>query len=172
MRRQGLALPCLYPDSGGARGPSVAAQRADMTPSEVVTEQDQCIGQGLLDVARWCSTVFFPLVMMSETGTMIVDSPRMFERHLFDLQQTALLRGVVGFRTRITSESQPAVNVAIVGSLRDHYDAAGHAVGTTSITWSLVRTDGVWKINQIHFNDTRHDPSVVSEMAHDMPEGS
>lgn len=135
------------------------------SPAEVVLVQDWCIGPDLLDIARWTETVFFPLVMVSGTGTMVIDDEEQFAAHLRDLRDAARRnRGMVGFRTRITSEERPAENMAVVGSFRDHLDIAGEVISSASITWALIRVGGAWRINQIHFNDARQDPSVVSDL--------
>ncbi|MEM7742596.1 MAG: hypothetical protein AAF409_02700 [Pseudomonadota bacterium] len=150
---------------GGGGRAILPGQGAPGSPAEVVLEQDHCIGPDHLDIARWTATVFFPLVMVSSTGTLAIDDAEAFAAHLEELRDTAGRgRGMAGFRTRITSEITPAENIAIVGSYRDHVDAAGDVITSSSITWSLIRSGGAWKINQIHFNDARQDPSVVSDI--------
>lgn len=133
-------------------------------PAAVVLAQDACIGDGWLDVANWTGTVFFPLALLSSGGTIVIEDDDAFALHLRELQQTARLRGAVGLRTRIISQNLSAPNMAIVTSHRDHLNELGEVVTSSSITWSLILTPSGWRINQIHFNDSRNDPSVVSEM--------
>ena len=136
-------------------------------PGATVLAQDACVGAGGLDIPRWTATVFFPLTMISTNGTMVIDHAEGFAEHLTRLSEFMQRRGAVSLRTHITGQSQPADNMAIVTSLREHLNTASHVVTTSSITWSLILTPSGWRINQIHFNDARNDPSVVSEMLRD-----
>ncbi|MEM1299569.1 MAG: hypothetical protein AAGH68_09845 [Pseudomonadota bacterium] len=141
--------------------------RPPVDPAATVLVHDACIGPGWLDIPRWTETIFFPLALLSGGGAIVIDDAEECAEHLRTLQDTARLRGAVGLRTRIITQSLPAPNMALVSSQRDHVNEAGTVVSTTSITWSLILTPDGWRINQIHFNDARNDPSVVSEILRD-----
>lgn len=133
-------------------------------PAQPVLEHDDCFHPNGIDVDRWSDTMFFPVVMISESGQTVLDDMDAFAKHLTDLASAGRAFGVHGIRTRILSNIQTSEDVAIISSIRDRIDGDGEVIGSASITWLLVRDQGHWKINQIHFNDGRLDPSIVAYM--------
>ena len=139
-------------------------------PASLVMSQDKCIGKDLLAARDWAGTMFFPLLMVCGAGTIVVENEEDFAGHLNDLRDLLARRGAVGFRTRITSEMQPSAKIAVLGGYRDHIDAEGNVVTSSSMTWTLIHTEAGWKVNLIQFNDSRQDASVVSELCRDTGE--
>lgn len=152
-------------DTGATGIPSDAGKvpEAVRSPAETVLAQDQCFRSDGVDVDTWRDTVFFPLFMVSCAGTVVIADGPAFADHLRELHGMGLDRGMTGIRTRILSEITPAPRMALVRSLRDHIGAGDSILTTASITWTLIQVANEWRINQIHFNDSRQDPSVVSD---------
>ena len=132
-------------------------------PASAVLAQDACYGAESIDYDRWEQTVFFPLTLLYEGRQTIIEDPAAFRSHLEELEGLGRARGIAGLRTRILSHIQPGDEIAVLSSVRDHLSAEGETVSSTSMTWTVIRTGEGWKINQIHFNDMRYDPSVTTE---------
>ena len=149
---------------------SFSSEAAVASPASVVKSQDGLIGPGVLDFTAWAGTMFFPLLMVCGSGTIVVENEAVLADHLNDLRDLLARRGAVGFRTRINSDMQPSAKIAVLGGYRDHIDADGKTVTSSSMTWTLIRTAAGWKVNLIQFNDSRQDASVVSELCRDTGE--
>lgn len=150
----------LQSDDEGARTP------ADLSdPAAVVLAHDRFVSADGIDAKAWGRTVFLPLVMLHQGGTEIVDSLDGFVDHMERVWETARAQGIAGLKTRILSHVQPREDMAILSTFRDRLDAMGNVMASTSITWTVIRTHLGWKINQIHFNDARFDPSIVTQLS-------
>lgn len=134
-------------------------------PSEPVLAQGDSYGPDGMDVGGWLATIFFPLVISYQGGTEVYVSEEIYVRdHLFPLVETAQDNGIFGLHTEITGIEQTGENIATLKSLRSHLGPDRKVLTTVSVTWTVIREAGVWKINQIHFNDHRADRSVVARM--------
>ena len=143
---------------------ALATESFDQDPASVVLTQDLCLHADRMDYDLWTSTVFLPLVLVCDGNPIVIQNEEAFRAHLDDLFAVARQRGIAGLRTKILSTVQPGDDIAILTSIRDHLSATGQVLTSTSMTWTTIRTDGTWRINQIHFNDSRYDPSVTAEL--------
>ena len=132
-------------------------------PVGVVLLQDKCMSEDGIDYELWTSTVFLPLTMSSDGNVFTVEDEAGFSEHLSMLWQKALELQVVRLRTRILSHIQPSEDMSIVSSIRDRIAGDGTVIGSSSITWTLLRENQRWLINQILFNDGIYDPSIVAQ---------
>ena len=143
----------------------ISAPWDELDPAAVVVAHDGFVSADGIDAEAWGQTVFLPLVMLHQGGTEVVEDRDEFIAHMERLWQKARQHGIAGLRTRILSHVQPRDDMAILSTFRDRLDARGNVMASTSITWTVLRTPGGWKINQIHFNDARFDPSLVTQVS-------
>ena len=130
---------------------------------DVVLLQDACLDESGIDYARWQTTVFLPLTLLSDGKLFVLDTPEAFVAHLKALEKKAFELGVTALKTRILSHVQPSADMAIISSIRDRL-SKDKVIGSSSITWGLLRVGGTWKINQILFNDGVYNPSIVAQV--------
>lgn len=142
----------------------MVASDKQLDPAEVVLAQDKCLSAAGLDYTRWLETVFIPLTLISEGKTFHIETEEAFVEHLRALEEKASELGVTTLETQILSHVRPSVDMAILSSIRRRLAADGELVGESSITWTVIRTGEGWRINQIFFNDSVHDPSVVGQV--------
>ena len=135
-----------------------------LDPIAPILEQDSCFGASGIDLARWSNTVFIPLTLVGDGRSYAIEDPNALVNHLVALERKAFELGVAGLRTEILSCEKPVPDMAIVSSLRERLSGVGAVLGTVSMTWTVLRFDGSWKINQILFNDTVRDPSVTAQV--------
>lgn len=147
----------------GPHEPESATHGPPSDPVAVVMEQDACLLPDGVDIPRWTRTVFLPLTMITERGQMVIETEEQFVEHLGEIFRTAQSIGATGLRTEILSNIRPSEDIAIIGSIRHRVGERDRVLGSASITWQLIRVSGSWKISQIHFNDTRLDPSIVAQ---------
>ncbi len=133
-------------------------------PSRTVLMQDECYSADGIDARRWMQTVFIPLTMVGDGKTFTIDTEDAFSDHLKALEEKAIELGVAALRTEIQSCAYMIEDMAIISSVRHRLSAKGKVLGSTSITWTVIRVDEHWKINQILFNDAVQDPSVVAQV--------
>lgn len=132
-------------------------------PVAVVLEQDECVSERGIDYSRWTETVFIPLTLVADGRFIPIDSDDALIEHLRALERKARELGITALRTEILSLNQRSEGLAIIRSIRHRLSATGHVIGSSSMTWSLIRLGTGWKINQIHFNDSTLNPSVVAQ---------
>ena len=142
------------------------AVELDLTesPASPMLSHDRLLVDGYLDVETWLRTLFLPVLVLTEEGNMLYETEEDARGHLSWLSEVAQQSGTVGLRTRIVSTRQTGDDIALVTTLRDRVSADDQVIGTTSITWTVIRDQNEWKISQIHFNDARLDPSLVAQM--------
>ena len=133
-------------------------------PADPITAQDSCFSEAGLDVVRWSRTVFLPLTLFGDGRSFALDDEQALTGHLRALESKAIQLGVTRLRTEIISHSMPVPNMAIVSTLRERLSNNGTVLGTVSMTWTVIRSEGSWKINQILFNDSVRDPSVTAQV--------
>ncbi|MEM6548291.1 MAG: hypothetical protein AAF713_11165 [Pseudomonadota bacterium] len=129
-----------------------------------ILEQDNCFSETGIDFQRWAKTIYFPLLLMSERRTFTINDGDELTEHLRALETAALQQGIARLQTRIQSLSTMGPKVAIVRTIRDRLGANEEIIDSTSMTWTLIHTANSWRINQIYFNDSRYDPSVVFQV--------
>ena len=83
-------------------------------------------------------------------------TPNHLDRHITMEAYTAAKARILRY--------QNSDDVAILGSIRDRLASDGKVIGSTSVTWIVVHDGESWKINQIQFNDSRLDPSIVAQV--------
>lgn len=130
-------------------------------PIEVVLRQDHAFGPEIMDVDLWLSTLFFPLVMLSNEDTVLVETRGDAVRWLNAVGRAVRATGVVGIRTRILSNFLVEEDLAMVSTLRDRIGADGGVMASTSITWTITRLGPDWKARSLLFDERRADPSVT-----------
>lgn len=140
------------------------APYAFLEPTDPILEQDKCFSSIGIDLARWSHTVFLPLTLVGDGRSYAIAHTEALVDHLGALERKALELGVTGLRTEILSCEQPVSDMAIISSLRGRLMDDATVIGTTSITWTVIRVSGSWKINQILFNDTVRDPSITAQV--------
>lgn len=146
-----------------------------LSPSEVVRLHDTAYGPTDIDYAAWIETLTFPFTMISRAGDEVFDGPEAIERQLRGLDQVARSDGIIGLRTRILSEVEITDGIAIVTSHRDRLARSGPSegvLGTTPITFTLVKTDDGWKINRIFFDGHRYEEISPSRASADGSNGA
>ena len=70
----------------------------------------------------------------------------------------------------IVSDIGVSTTEKIISSIRDRLSKE-KVIGSSSITWGLLRVGGTWKINQILFNDGVYNPSIVAQVFLGRPNG-
>lgn len=128
-----------------------------------VMTQDVCFSSDGIDYARWLETVFLPLTLVGDGKAFVIDSRADFIEHLQALEETAAELGIAQLRTSIVSAKALGKNVFVVRTIRERLDKDEEVIGRTLITWTVIKTEGTWKINQILFDDAKLDPSVVAK---------
>ncbi|MEM1277413.1 MAG: hypothetical protein AAGH74_12865 [Pseudomonadota bacterium] len=135
-----------------------------LDPADVVLAQDKCLTADGVDYARWLETVFIPLSLISEGKSFHIESDEAFVGHLKALEEKAFELGVVALETQILSHVRPSVDMAILSSIRRRLGANDEVIGESSITWTVIRVGEGWRVNQIFFNDSVYDPSIVGQV--------
>ncbi|MEM9735106.1 MAG: hypothetical protein AAF908_00675, partial [Pseudomonadota bacterium] len=64
--------------------------------------QDQCFHPDGVDYDRWASTVFLPLLVMSEESTFTLATREDFIEHLRELEEKGREIGTAALQTQIT----------------------------------------------------------------------
>lgn len=133
-------------------------------PADAVLAQDACMNNAIIDYDRWATTVFFPLTLVGDGRTFVIETKAELTAHLKALKKKVDELGVVAIRTRILSTQRASKDVAVISSVRERVGSRGELIGSTSVTWTVLNDGGAWKINQILFNDDILDPSVVAQV--------
>lgn len=131
-------------------------------PAAVVLAHDRFFGAEETDCTAWSETIFYPMTIISECGVRVIEDAAMLESLLLELSAAARAAGIVQLRTEVVSQHRSAEDMSILTTRRSRLDREGTPLAISSVTWVVIWVDGAWKINQAHFNDTRHDLSVVS----------
>jgi len=134
-----------------------------MNAADVVLLQDRAFGSGETDEELWLSTLTFPLTIKTTDRIMVLKTPEETRGEIRAVVAAARAGGVHTIRTRILSHIQPTDEVAIIASMRDRLSATGGVLGSTSITWTLIRVGEDWKINQLFFDNPVYDLSPTVE---------
>ena len=116
---------------------------------------------GHIDTDLWLTTLFLPLIMLTDGKTILIKDADMAASELAKLGKAAREMGVAALRTRILSHLQPAPDLSILSSIRDRLDAEGKLIASTSMTWTLMQIGDEWKITQILFDENVFDRSVT-----------
>ncbi|MEM6933638.1 MAG: hypothetical protein AAF526_08615 [Pseudomonadota bacterium] len=128
-----------------------------------VLEQDLCLQDGSIDVERWSTTVFLPLTMVAGGRTFAICDQTALCEHLRALERKSRELRIASFRTNVKTVLQASDDMSIISVVRERLRKDGVALGKSSITFSILRVEEEWLINQVMFNDSRHDPSVVAQ---------
>ncbi|MEO1723800.1 MAG: hypothetical protein AAFR84_15520 [Pseudomonadota bacterium] len=129
-----------------------------------VLAQDECFQDGVIDAERWSSTVFLPLTMVAGGRAFAIRDRSALLDHLRALERKSRELQIATLRTHIRTVMQDAGDMSIIGVMRDRVSTDGAILGRTSITFAVLRVGEGWLINQVMFNDFRHDPSVVAQI--------
>ncbi|MEM7058067.1 MAG: hypothetical protein AAF557_10800 [Pseudomonadota bacterium] len=132
-----------------------------LDPSDVVVRQDTAFRRGNIDTDLWLTTLFLPLVILTNGKTVLLPDRETAVAELEVLGKTARDMGIAALRTRILSHVQPAPDLSILCSIRDRLDADGEVMASTSMTWTLMLLGEDWKITQIIFEENALDHSVT-----------
>lgn len=123
--------------------------------------QDVAFRSGDIDVELWLSTLFLPLVMLTNGRTVLIPDRESAVGEFNLLGKAAQDMGIAALRTRILSHVQPASDLSILCSIRDRLDGDGQILASTSMTWTLMLMGDEWKITQILFDENVFDRSVT-----------
>ena len=122
-------------------------------PVDVILMQDRAFGPDRIDIDLWLRSLHDPvrLVRDGDAKGLVLDYAGVIEE-LLRTEKAARKDGIVKLRTRILTHLQPTEDLAIIASHRDRLSAQNVVLGTTSMTWTLTRPDGIWRISQIFFD--------------------
>lgn len=123
----------------------------------MILTQDRAFGPTEIDYDLWLTTLMNPVRLLGATDLAgrVLDRAAVCEQ-LRGVEAAARADGVTRLRTRILTHIQPAEDLAIVSSMRDLMSGKHVVLGTSSMTWTLTRTEGVWLISQIFFEGTAY----------------
>ena len=138
-----------------------------MNAADVVLLQDRAFGPEETDEDLWMSTLTVPLTMKTVNRTMVLKSRAEVLHELRAVIDAVRADGVRALRTRILSHIQPTDELAIIASMRDRVSGSGGIIGSTSITWTLIKVGEEWKINQLFFDNPAYDISPTVERIQD-----
>ncbi len=133
-----------------------------MNAADVVLLQDRAFGPEETDEDLWMSTLTVPLTMKTVNRTMVLKSRAEVLHELRAVIDAVRADGVRALRTRILSHIQPTDELAIIASMRDRVSGSGGIIGSTSITWTLIKVGEEWKINQLFFDNPAYDISPTA----------
>ena len=133
-------------------------------PIDVILKQDQAFGPERIDYDLWMTTLADPVRMMGEADM----TGRMFHRaaaisQLMTIEAAARANGVTQIRTRILTHLQPTEDLSIVVSKRDLLSEKNVIISTSSVTWTLTRSQDEWLISQIFFEG--HSYSIKPDLS-------
>lgn len=147
----------------------MSSENTGLDPASVVLRQDELYTENGIDIAEWARTVQLPLTLFSGGRCVVLKDSAALADHLKALERLGFEAGIAKLQTTILSHLETEYGVSIIGSIRQRLATDGTLLASTSITWRIVLEGDVWKINQIHFNDSVVNPSVVSQV---LQEGS
>ncbi|MEL6963537.1 MAG: hypothetical protein AAFO01_12320 [Pseudomonadota bacterium] len=108
--------------------------------------------------------MFLPLTLVGGGRTFVLHDRAALIEHLKALEQKGQELSIAKLRTQILSSRDEVDGVTVIDSFRERLSADGTILGTVSMTWTVIRAGCGWKVSQIHFNDSRSDPSVVAQV--------
>ena len=129
---------------------NAAGQHPD--PIDVILRQDRAFGPERIDYDLWMTTLMDPVRLLgsADLGGRMLDRAATIKQ-LQSVEAAARADGVTQLRTRILTHIQPAEDLAIVASMRDLLSNQNVVLSTSSVTWTMIRTEAVWRISQIFF---------------------
>ncbi|MEM7060209.1 MAG: hypothetical protein AAF557_21720 [Pseudomonadota bacterium] len=136
----------------------------ELDAAAVVQQQDTCLNEDGIDCESWAKTVFLPLTLISENSSFHIRNNKGLFEHLKKLEKEAKKIGIAKLQTCIISQNQRGRDMSVVSSVRKLLSSEGLLIGSTSITWTLLKLENLWKINLILFNDSVFDRSVVARV--------
>lgn len=142
---------------GGRRGPDSDYS----SPEAPVLAHDRMIDKDGLDADGWRATLFLPVVVNGATGRHIFETDAEVFRVLEKVSEKWRAEGVAAQRTHVKSVVKTGENIATIISFRERLAIDGTLLGRESITWTVLRERGAWKINQVHLNAGRLDPQML-----------
>lgn len=128
------------------------ARYADADPVDVILRQDLAFGRSHTDYDLWMTTLQDPVRMLQRDdpdGALLTHAET--RSQIGRVEKLARADGVVAMRTRILTHLQTTEDMAIVASMRDMLSEKSVVLSTTSMTWTLQRSDDEWRITQIFF---------------------
>lgn len=123
-------------------------------PVEAILRQDRAFLPGGIDFDLWMSTLSFPMIMMTQTHTAVVQSRDDAIAWLKDSEIKARAEGAVALCTQIRTHLEVSEDEAVISSVRRRISAAGIVVGSNSMTWTVIREGTFWKIRFLLFDET------------------
>lgn len=128
-----------------------------LDPVDVILLQDRAFGAARIDIDLWLRSLHDPVRLLSDENPkgMMLDYAAVIEELLLT-ETAARADGIAKLRTRILTHLQPTEDLAIIASHRDRLSIQNVVLGTTSMTWTLTRPDGIWRISQIFFDTPRY----------------
>lgn len=142
---------------GWENNKSQPAHHAEQDPVDAVLRQDKAWGPDQIDTALWLSTVNIPVCLVSGGRMRLLKSEDEVLKDLRATEERARAAGVAGLRTLILSHIQPAENLSIIASIRQHLGQEGNVISATSVTWNVVDLDGRWRISQLVMENPLYD---------------
>ena len=130
---------------------------AGLDPVDAVLRQDKAWRSDDIDFPAWLSTLNIPVCLLSNGRMRLLKTEEDVISDLRRTQKRARAAGVVGLRTTILSHIQPAENLSIIASIRQHIGTDGQVISASSITWNVVNLDGHWRISQMVMDDPIYD---------------
>ena len=134
-----------------------APHSAVLDPVDAVLRQDSAWGPDDIDMSLWLSTVNIPICLVSGGRMRLLKSEDEVISDLRETERRARAAGVASLRTLILSHIQPAENLSIIASIRQHLDREGQVISATSVTWNVVDLDGRWRISQLVMENSLYD---------------
>ena len=129
---------------------------------DVILRQDKAFGPIEIDLDLWLTTHHYPAVVVTNSFSRVIEDPEKTRRDLRKMDAVARAQGTVSLKTRILSHLQPTEDTSIVCSIRDRLDADGNIIASVSLTWVLMREDGIWKIRTTHVDDGAYSESAMT----------